>query len=337
MDEPVDPIAPPPPEELPEPRAAFTGLGIRVAAFALDVLALASAGSVVGSIAREPLIAMGRWTQFLGLAAGIAYFGGLGSRWGRGQTLGMRATGIRLVDLEGSALTPARSALRALVFFLPALANGWSLPGMTPGAVALGAVLAALVFGLGPALLAVAIFNRPSRRSLHDLAAGSVVVRASPPDAHPSPCPFPQLALMGASAWMAIVLLAVLLVGVRIGNAAPERALESTWRELGTIPGVASASLLENTTTTLGLGKDGTRRQSTSLVATLWTTASESEVKRISFAGATVVRLDPVASRVDSIVIRVCRGYGLVFWSWSDCSVETEPGRSGDRAGSPAR
>jgi hypothetical protein len=205
--------------------------------------------------------------------------------------------------------------------------NGWFISGSTPGAIAVGMVLAAVLFGLGPALVIVAIFNRPSHRSLHDFAAGSVVVTASPEQARPAPSPVPQLALMGTAAWIAIVLLAILVTGLRLGAGGPAGELVATWRELETIPGVASATLMQNTTTFFSLGKDGSNRRQTSLVATLWTRAPESEVKRISHAGAAVIRADLNAPKVDSVIVRVCRGYSLGFWAWSDCSMDTDSGR----------
>jgi uncharacterized RDD family membrane protein YckC len=73
--------------------------------------------------------------------------------WSRGRSPGMLALGLRVVSGGGTLLTPPRAALRALVLELSiALAL-------------LPALASALMVGLG------------RRRAIHDLAAGSEVVR----------------------------------------------------------------------------------------------------------------------------------------------------------------
>jgi uncharacterized RDD family membrane protein YckC len=136
---------------------AFGGVASRVFAFVLDAaivqLAFAVAAGSIGlalslffTVHRGPVIStLGSilWVAFV-----IAYFVGFWSS--TGQTLGLRLTGERVLRTDGSLVSPARAAVR----------------------------LVALVLAIAVAFLGLATipFDR-RRRGVHDMVAGTVVVR----------------------------------------------------------------------------------------------------------------------------------------------------------------
>lgn len=102
-----------------------------------------------------------------------------------GQTVGKRVLGVTVIDLSGRPLTTKQAFLRELIN-LP-LTAWWLVSGVLivsqggnihdPGQAQYGATLAIrLSFGLF-ALELVSMFASRKRRALHDLVAGSVVVR----------------------------------------------------------------------------------------------------------------------------------------------------------------
>ena len=86
---------------------------------------------------------------------------------------GKRWLGVEVVSSTGGLLSPPRAAARALIVTTPILLNGLDLPDN----VVLLAIASLLIIGLGLSLVYLVIFNRPSHRSLHDLATDAMVVR----------------------------------------------------------------------------------------------------------------------------------------------------------------
>jgi uncharacterized RDD family membrane protein YckC len=82
--------------------------------------------------------------------------------WGR--TVGKRLTGIKVVSADGGRLRASPALARAAVYALPPAAR--PVPVLN--------VLAAIFLLVDAAL----VFDRPYRQTLHDRAAGTVVVRA---------------------------------------------------------------------------------------------------------------------------------------------------------------
>lgn len=81
------------------------------------------------------------------------------------------------MDADGKTIAVWRSLVRFCVLAAPLFLNGLALRGgavfswwmIVPGVA---------VFGFGPAILYLIVFNRRTRQSLHDLIVGSYVVRA---------------------------------------------------------------------------------------------------------------------------------------------------------------
>lgn len=328
---PVDPAVPDSVSPAVYPAAPFAGFWRRVAAFALDWLALASLGSVIGAAMSDRLVAMGGWARLPGFLVALLYFGLLGSQPGGGRSLGMRATGLAVVQTDGTLLPARQGLLRAGVLLLPILANGVTIEDGAVAGGLLGYLFLLLLLGLGPALLVTAILNRPDRRSLHDFAAGSVVVRAVPGPRRPAPCPVPRAALLGAAAWGGVVVAGTLVAALLLDAGTPSldgllpRGAIQSAGELKALPGVTRTSFANEYTTTRVLAGKGSPAGGTvtSVVATLWTRASLEESRRLVALAAPIVLLSPDAARAGRIVIQVCRGYDIMIWSRNDCLSET--------------
>lgn len=157
---------------------SIAGFWRRIAAFALDALALGLIGITLGAIFEEQLVSLGPWGRLLGFLIALAYFGPLNSRLAGGQTLGKRLLQIKVVDAQGAPLALGRSLLR----FLP-LGSVWFLNNaQLPDGVlfsAWAAVFGLAILGLGASTLYLYVFNRRSRQSLHDWLVGSFVVNAA--------------------------------------------------------------------------------------------------------------------------------------------------------------
>jgi uncharacterized RDD family membrane protein YckC len=155
----------------------FAGFWRRLAAFIVDALLLGGVGLLLGWLAFDALAALGGWGRLVGFALAWPYFGLLNSRLAGGQTVGKRLLGLRTVGLDGALLSPARGLLRGAMLAVPWFLNNAVADPDLLLMLPLVMGLCLLVFGLGLGLVYLLVFNRPSRRSLHDWAAGSVVVR----------------------------------------------------------------------------------------------------------------------------------------------------------------
>lgn len=177
----MDSVAPEPPPLLPPevptaPDFRKAGFWRRVGAFFIDSVILGIVGWILGFFFADAFIRMGGWERLIGFGIAALYVVPLNSRLGRGQTVGKRALGIRVVSKSGLPLGLARSSVRSLVLMLPYFLNG------APIAMAVvnfdgGILFTEVVFGLGLSILYLIAFNARTRQSLHDLVAGSYVVR----------------------------------------------------------------------------------------------------------------------------------------------------------------
>ena len=165
------------------------GFWRRLAAFLIDSVTLGLVGMIAGFAMFDILAQLGPYGRVLGFAVALLYFGVLNSRIGGGQTLGKRALSIRAVTLDGQLMSLPRSLLRYSVLGIPFFLNNAPLPldvVMSPWSY----VISLIVFGGMLSILYLLVFNRATRRSLHDFAAGSWVVRTAAPA---SPAQVPRL------------------------------------------------------------------------------------------------------------------------------------------------
>jgi uncharacterized RDD family membrane protein YckC len=169
--------------------SAAAGVVPRLAAYVVDVALLAAAVALLhggaylvrGKPLFEPLTA-GEWQLFLIVTVSLpcaAYFA-LSEASARQATVGKRAFHLRVVDLYGSRIGAGRSWLRTLVKLAPWECVHVALCFPQP-------VFAGAAFGVRPflfvayALLGLylaAVMLTLKKQSVHDLAAGTWVVRA---------------------------------------------------------------------------------------------------------------------------------------------------------------
>lgn len=152
------------------------GFWRRLGAFVIDCIVLGVVGAIAGAFLFDVLAQLGVYARAIGFAIAFAYFGLLNSRLGGGQTLGKRALSIRATTLDGQLLSVPRSLLRYSVLGIPFFLNNAPLPMdvlLSPWTY----VVSLIVIGGMLSILYLLVFNRATRRSLHDYAAGSWVVK----------------------------------------------------------------------------------------------------------------------------------------------------------------
>lgn len=308
----------------PAPAMAYAGLWRRLAAFAIDVMLLGALGVLLGWLAFDALAALGPWGRLVGFALALPYFGLMNSRLGGGRTLGKRLLGLRTLGLDGQALSPARGLLRALVVTLPWFLNNAVSDPELLRRLPLVLLLSLLVFGGGLSLAYLLLFNRPSRRSLHDALAGSVVLQAQG-SARPDP--------VAAAVWSRPhrgVVVVLLLSSLALPAWFASRSDEGEWATLSAlqasavrVPGVRQAGVSQGWTA--AMGQPSTR--STHLALLVWSTTP---VTDDALADRVVARLlqshaDALAA-VDQVVVTVVHGYDIgIASSWQSRRVALPP------------
>jgi uncharacterized RDD family membrane protein YckC len=232
----------------------FVGFWRRVAAFAVDTIVLGCVGAALGVALGNWLVTIGQWGRLIGVVIAAAYLVPANSILFGGQTIGMRLLKIRVQNLSGELLSPGRSAVRYLVFAVPYFCNGLFVtlhdsPHWVDVLVqvSLGTVLIIGILGNTYLLL----FNRPSRRLLHDLVAGSVVVKvtSSRTAIH---APVALVHLGAFAAIIVVIVLGGLWLVHRVGASVDLKALERARTAIERMPGVVAAGINDGTFTMNG-------------------------------------------------------------------------------------
>lgn len=159
-----------------KPTPYFAGFWRRVFAHIVDTLLLSSATMLLGSLLFDSMVAIGYFGLLIGFIFSALYFTIGYSHILDGQTPGKMLLDIKVTDRKGQPLTLGNAFIRFLVIDF-SLYTSSSL-------VAWATFDDTLVFALGLICnlvlltsIYLLIFNRPSRRTLHDILAGSMVVR----------------------------------------------------------------------------------------------------------------------------------------------------------------
>jgi uncharacterized RDD family membrane protein YckC len=253
-DAPLEPVADAPTTPAPPGPPAFAGFWRRFFAYFIDTLALGAVGGILGLLLGDVLAGMGGYERLIGFAIALAFAGLLNSRLTGGRTPGKYLLGIRVADLQGEPLSVPRAMARQVVFSLPFFLNGAPFSAdvvLSP----LGAVISLLIFGGLFGVIYLYVFNRKTRRSLHDLAVGSCVLRAGPSDGAPvvPPVWWGHLVVIGVVAVLALV---VPFVVQRLVSSTLFEPLVAAQAALSAEPGVVSAAV--NTSVQMaGRGKAG--------------------------------------------------------------------------------
>ncbi len=170
--------------EIPDPSPVsstnriISGFWRRILAFILDGFILGLVGFVLGLILSDFFALLGVWGILFGFSVAMLYFGILNSSIGGGQTIGKRLLRIEVVERKGNHISLVRSFFRYTVLGSPFFLVQALFPAsvmMSPA----GYLIKFVIFGFGGAIVYLYIFNRRTRQSLHDLLAGTFVVRTT--------------------------------------------------------------------------------------------------------------------------------------------------------------
>jgi len=233
----------------------IAGFWRRFFAFFIDGLLLSLPAFIAGIFLFDHFASLGNWGRVIGFIIALMYFGLLNSALTNGQTPGKKCLRIRIVDEANQSIGFGRSSLRFTVLSLPFFLNGAPFLQLAPAWAIAGA--AVLVFGFGGAIIYLLIFNRRNRRSLHDLLAGTWVVRTDRESSATRPPTWKgHFVIMVVAAFLCVGLFATLFSFiVKPGTFAK---LVGVQRELLHQPDVRAASVMEGTTFFSSVGGDST-------------------------------------------------------------------------------
>jgi uncharacterized RDD family membrane protein YckC len=287
--------------ELVGPRV-FAGAWRRIGAFVIDGFLLGLLAICTGYFFFDSLVHLGAWGRLLGFVVALAYFGTLNSRVGNGQTLGKRILNIKVVGADGRALPPHKTALRFAVMGTPWFLNGaWFSAGvlMSP----LIYPLAMAVFGLGFAIVYLFLFNRPTRRSLHDLAVDSYVVPSESTSAIAA-SPIRRVHAVVAAVLLAIAG-AVPVFTTRLAEREPFAALLEVYRVVNAEPGVIYAQVNRGWLSNSG-------GETTYLhVATYLDEPRVDDAAMAARVARRSIQADPSAMKLDLVQVTLLYGYDI--------------------------
>ncbi len=311
-----DQTTPAPPIELP-----YAGFWRRVGAFALDCLLLGLLGQALGVAFGERFATLGQSGRWIGVAIAALYVIPAHHLWG--QTLGKRALGLRVQGLDGGPVSLSRASVRYLALAVPWFLNDlyfsaphWPWMLLIAAGVVLGSVLFVGILGN----LYLLIFNRPSRRLIHDWVAGTVVVRAA---AEREPLSLEEVKVkpihVATVGLIPVAILALLgWIALRVQVSAGQVArLQRVQEALSRLPGILQGGLVDQQ-------NFGPKGRTHVIAVQLWV-SDHDETRRgalLRQAVATIFREYPESRAADDVAV-VCRwGFDIGIASLSRSSGE---------------
>ena len=300
----------------------IAGFWRRIAAFVVDSVCLGVVGVAFGFFLSEQLVALGPWGRLLGFVVAVIYFVPLNSSLGRGQTLGKRLCGIKVVDRDGAQITFAKSFVRFLPIGVPWFLNNARFPESYLFSVWLYATSIA-VFGVGLSVIYLYVFNRRSRQSLHDLLVGSYVLKA---DAA-GPVSLPP-------AWtlhLAVCGLLLLASGVapyftkQLAAAQPFASLVNVYHAVGAESWVVHVDVVRGRSYVTS--SDNGRRETTYLRITAFSRDADlANIERARQLAKRAIAADASARSLDLIEIQLVYGYDIgIASSWRSQNYKYAP------------
>ena len=309
------------------PAAPFAGFWRRVAAFLVDGFALSLIGYALATVLSDTFVQLGAWGRCVGFLVALAYF--VPQESADGQSIGKRLLGIRVVDAQGRALSPARSVVRFVVFGVPYFLNGALLP-MTAVVFAGGFPVAVLALGGMLALAYLLVFNRRTRQSLHDLAVGAFVVRVGEGARH-APGPARMWGGHRAIAGVLVVLAgATPLLFPTLMHFPVFADLRVLYDRLAQERDLRTVNVFESTTRVYGTQASSQVRELL-IKATIAKPLADSLPLSTRLAGI-ALKVFPNAAHEDRIVVRLAHGYDIgIASSWTFNDLEFTPEQWADR------
>lgn len=296
---------------MPPEVAAIAGFWRRLAAFLIDMLILGIIGVVLGAILYRQFSALGAWGRLLGFVVTLIYFGVTESRLGGGQSLGMRAMGLRIVSSNGEAIGVPAAFLRAGIFCLAYFLNG---AGIDFGAINEWAAMgvSTLTFGLIFSVFYLLVFNRRTRQSIHDLAVGAFVVKAGPGELSFGTVPVWRGHAVVVGVAMLALVAGGLILSKNMTKEAGIGALMQAHQAISQLPGVDRVGIYMNTSNLVGT--ESTHRLLINAVVDA--SADEPEVIAQRMAQLALKSV-PEASSQKEIVVTLVSGYDIgIASSW---------------------
>lgn len=153
------------------------GFWRRICAFFIDGALLGIVGIAIGVIAYDFFAELGGGGIILGFIIAFLYYGILNSSIGNGQTIGKRLLKLQVVGKGMETISPAKSFLRFTVFGVPYFLNGAIIPSGITSHYIISLILGIIVFFGCASIVYLYLFNRITRQSLHDLVAGTYVIK----------------------------------------------------------------------------------------------------------------------------------------------------------------
>lgn len=307
----------PPAPALPPTRPA--GFWRRVAAFIIDGVIIGMVGLVVGLVFESGLSRMGGYERFVGFVIVLAYAGLLNSRLGNGQTMGKRLLSIRTRGIDGSLLSVPRTMARQSVFAIPFFLNG--APFSESVLMSFGGVIISLLMLGGLfSIIYLFVFNRRTRRSLHDYVVGSWVVRDGelPPDVPPSPLWRGHMVVV---ALLALLSAALPVLGWKLMNTEMFEGISEMSQVVAAEPGVLSSGVMVGTT----YRSSGDTIEYVSITLHIKGSRTDDEKWARKIARKVMAAHPPAASK-NTISVTLVHGFDMVIASkWSQHAFWFEP------------
>lgn len=277
----------------------------RLLALLIDSAILGIVGSLSGFFLEDFYASLGQYGTLLGSVIVMAYFSIFHSAIGQGQTFGKRAIGAKVIDLQGRYLSFDKSLLRSAILVLPTM--NLELFSGGGGMMVVIVLLMLLIFSC----IYLCLVNL-SRRSLHDILVGSIVVKKQ----------MEAIEVEEASdrtprKLIPIAIVAAVLIGLAIYQSLSQNALAQLMaakRRIEEQPGVLVVNEVKSGTTTyFATGKPTTAATFVSLKVRIDDKEEASNLNSKYFNDFYKIVLEevPDARSVDGVVITLYYGYNI--------------------------
>ncbi|MFA6451632.1 MAG: RDD family protein [bacterium] len=163
-----------------KPFVIYAGFWRRVAALIIDVIVLALFGALLLYLYFEIIAKMGYWGFVIGAVISGTYYTLCWGELGKGRTVGKLALNIRVVTKDGGILKYNHALLRFLIFnafflvqalnIIISISGNQYVVGISLFLFLIPILIYILAYGL--------VVFHPQKRGLHDILAGTYVVRS---------------------------------------------------------------------------------------------------------------------------------------------------------------
>ena len=297
----------------------WPGFWARLFAWVIDLFALGVVCGGVGWLGINYVAAWGSNGHAFGLVLGVIYFGITASGLAGGRSIGMRICGLKVTGLDGRPLDLPTALGRAALLVGPWVLNGWnfSVQDAMLGHI-FGVLAITAVFGVYLAQIYLLLFNRPTRRLVHDLVFRSVVVRADAKDFTVPPVRSHAVvatAVILAAFGLALAGPAIIqawMPNLRAATAPEQRVADA----VNALPEVSDTGVVDNTTSFYATSGPPTVQRTLVVTASVraWPANISQELARI---GATTVKAYHFAPG-QNLTVKVLYGFELGFASYSN-------------------